>query len=90
MVIPTPDYSTTKKCAGCGNTAETCEQTCRSIKCKSTECFDQNGRCKKERNVSACKNIQHGGVSLENTGDVPEPFKKSTSTSDSAKRNLSV
>jgi hypothetical protein len=35
-----------------------------------------------------CKNIPHVDVSLKNTGDVPEPFKKSTSTNNNASSRI--
>jgi len=38
-VLETPEFRTTKLCAGCWREASKCGKSVRSIGCRSTECF---------------------------------------------------
>ena len=76
QVIATPEYNTTKLCAGCWKEAEKCGKPHQSIRCRSTECFQQRRRRRKDRDVNGCKNIRHVGISLEERGEVPCPFQR--------------
>jgi hypothetical protein len=70
QVLATLEDNTTKLCAGCRKEAEKCGKRHRSIRRRSTECFEQRRRCRKERDVKACKNIRYVGISLEEHGEV--------------------
>ena len=78
QVLATPEHNTTQHntttlCAGCQKEAQKCGQRHRSIRCRSTECVEQRRRCRKDRDVKACKSIRHAGVSLEEHGEAPFP-----------------
>ena len=76
QVLATPEHNTATLCAGCQKEAEKCGQRHRSIRCRSTECVEQRRRCRKDRNVNACKNIRHVGAGLEEHGEAPSPEQR--------------
>jgi transposase len=57
QVLATPEHNTTTLCAGCQKEAQKWGQRHRSIRCRSTECVEQRRRCRKDRDVNACKSI---------------------------------